>query len=60
MLSVGNLRKRFGPVEALAGCSFTVERGQMCGFLGPTGGGTIGGGQVRPNGRVMNRTRAGI
>ena len=39
MLSVGDIRKRFGPLEALAGCSFTVERGCMLGFLGPNGAG---------------------
>ena len=39
MLSVVDVRKRFGPVEALAGCSFTVERGCMLGFLGPNGAG---------------------
>ena len=39
MLSVDNMRKRFGPVEALAGCSFTLERGRMLGFLGPNGAG---------------------
>ena len=39
VLSVVDVRKRFGPVEALAGCSFTVERGCMLGFLGPNGAG---------------------
>ena len=39
MLSVHDIQKRFGPVEALAGCSFTVERGRMLGFLGPNGAG---------------------
>ena len=39
MLSVVDIRKRFGSVEALAGCSFTVERGRMLGFLGPNGAG---------------------
>ena len=39
MLSLVDIRKRFGPVEALAGCSFTVERGHMIGFLGPNGAG---------------------
>jgi ABC-2 type transport system ATP-binding protein len=39
MLSVVDIRKRFGAVEALAGCSFTVERGCMLGFLGPNGAG---------------------
>ena len=39
MLSVLDISKRFGAVEALAGCSFTVERGRMLGFLGPNGAG---------------------
>jgi ABC-2 type transport system ATP-binding protein len=39
MLSLADVRKRFGGVEALAGCSFTVERGRMLGFLGPNGAG---------------------
>jgi ABC-2 type transport system ATP-binding protein len=39
MLSFIDIRKRFGPVEALAGCSFSVERGRMLGFLGPNGAG---------------------
>jgi ABC-2 type transport system ATP-binding protein len=38
-LDVVDLRKRFGEVEALAGCSFSVERGRMLGFLGPNGAG---------------------
>lgn len=39
MLDIVDIRKRFGPVEALAGCSFSVERGSMLGFLGPNGAG---------------------
>ena len=39
MLNVVDIRKKFGHVEALAGCSFTVERGRMLGFLGPNGAG---------------------
>jgi ABC-2 type transport system ATP-binding protein len=39
MLTLDAMSKRFGPVEALAGCSFTVERGRMLGFLGPNGAG---------------------
>jgi ABC-2 type transport system ATP-binding protein len=39
MLTVLDIRKRFGPVAALAGCSFTIERGHMLGFLGPNGAG---------------------
>jgi ABC-2 type transport system ATP-binding protein len=39
MLSLRNTRKRFGAVQALDGCSFSVERGRMLGFLGPNGAG---------------------
>ena len=39
MLEVVDIRKRFEAVEALAGCSFAVERGRMLGFLGPNGAG---------------------
>ena len=39
MLTVVDISKRFGPVEALAGCSFSIERGHMLGFLGPNGAG---------------------
>ena len=36
---VSALRKRFGPVLALDGMTFTVEPGQVTGFVGPTGAG---------------------
>jgi ABC-2 type transport system ATP-binding protein len=39
MLSLRDTRKRFGAVQALDGCSFSVERGRMLGFLGPNGAG---------------------
>ena len=39
MLTLSDLRKRFGEVQALDGCSFSVERGRMLGFLGPNGAG---------------------
>jgi len=39
MLTLSDLRKRFGPVQALDSCSFSVERGRMLGFLGPNGAG---------------------
>jgi ABC-2 type transport system ATP-binding protein len=39
MLGVRDIRKRYGAVDALAGCSFSVERGRMLGFLGPNGAG---------------------
>ena len=36
---VTGLRKRFGPTLALDGMSFTVEPGQVTGFVGPNGAG---------------------
>jgi ABC-2 type transport system ATP-binding protein len=39
MLSIVDIRKRFGEMQALDGCSFSVERGRMLGFLGPNGAG---------------------
>ena len=39
MLSFSRVSKRFGAVQALDGCSFSVERGRMLGFLGPNGAG---------------------
>ena len=38
-LVLANLVKRFGPVTALDGISFSVERGQVFGFLGANGAG---------------------
>jgi ABC-2 type transport system ATP-binding protein len=39
MLSLVEMAKRFGAVDALASCSLSVERGRMLGFLGPNGAG---------------------
>jgi ABC-2 type transport system ATP-binding protein len=36
---VENIAKRFETVEAVAGISFAVERGELFGFLGPNGAG---------------------
>jgi len=38
-IEVNGLRKRFGPVLALDGMSFTVQPGQVTGFVGPNGAG---------------------
>lgn len=38
-VEISDLRKRFGPVEAVRGLSFEVERGRVTGFLGPNGAG---------------------
>jgi ABC-2 type transport system ATP-binding protein len=39
MLEVRELHKRFGPIHAVRGISFKVERGEVLGFLGPNGAG---------------------
>ncbi len=38
-VEVAGLRKRFGPTLALDGMSFSVQRGQVTGFVGPNGAG---------------------
>jgi ABC-2 type transport system ATP-binding protein len=38
-IEVSGLRKRFGPATALDGMTFTVEPGQVTGFVGPNGAG---------------------
>ena len=38
-IDVSGLRKRFGPVVALDGMTFTVALGQVTGFVGPNGAG---------------------
>ncbi|HXW47432.1 MAG TPA: ATP-binding cassette domain-containing protein [Streptosporangiaceae bacterium] len=38
-IEVDGLRKRFGPTLALDGMSFTVQPGQVTGFVGPNGAG---------------------
>ncbi|MCP5153204.1 MAG: ATP-binding cassette domain-containing protein [Ectothiorhodospiraceae bacterium] len=39
MIEIRDLTKRFGPVVAVDGVSFEVERGEVLGFLGPNGAG---------------------
>jgi len=39
VLTFEQVTKRFGAVQALADCSFSVPRGVMVGFLGPNGAG---------------------
>ena len=38
-IEVSDLRKSYGPVEAVKGLSFAVERGEVFGLLGPNGAG---------------------
>jgi ABC-2 type transport system ATP-binding protein len=38
-IEVNGLRKRFGPTAALDGLTFTVQSGQVTGFVGPNGAG---------------------
>jgi ABC-2 type transport system ATP-binding protein len=65
MLEVRDIRKRFGAVQALDRCTFSVARGRMLGFLGPNGAGkttamraifglvSLDGGEVLWNGRPI-------
>jgi ABC-2 type transport system ATP-binding protein len=39
MLTVSNLTKNFGSIQAVKGVSFTVKKGEVLGFLGPNGAG---------------------
>ncbi len=39
MIEVKELRRRFGPVVAVDGISFSVDKGQVLGLLGPNGAG---------------------
>ena len=39
LLEIGDLRKRYGDVDALRSLSFNVERGEFFGLLGPNGAG---------------------
>ncbi len=39
MLTVSNLTKNFGPIQAVKDISFSVKKGEVLGFLGPNGAG---------------------
>lgn len=39
LLTLTDVSKHYGPVTAVAGVSFTVDRGEVVGFLGPNGAG---------------------
>jgi ABC-2 type transport system ATP-binding protein len=67
LLELDALHRRFGEVRALDGLSFSVARGELCGFLGPNGAGKttamravlgvtrLDGGEVRWDGRPVGR-----
>lgn len=67
VLEIDGVKKRFGGVEALSGCSFAVEEGSITGLIGPNGSGkttlfnTVTGyvspdeGEVRLKGRPIHR-----
>ena len=38
-IEVSDLRKSYGPTEAVRGLSFSVEQGEVFGLLGPNGAG---------------------
>ena len=63
VLEAHGLRKRFGGVEALAGMSFTIERGEVVALIGPNGAGkttcfNVIGGQLAPDdGQVLFGSR---
>lgn len=39
MIQAENLTKRYGDITAIDGLTFSVEKGDICGFLGPNGSG---------------------
>jgi ABC-type branched-subunit amino acid transport system ATPase component len=39
LLDVAGVRKRYGGIQALAGCELAVERGEIAGLIGPNGSG---------------------
>jgi ABC-2 type transport system ATP-binding protein len=54
-LRVVDLRKEYGPIEAVAGLSFQIEAGEVFGLLGPNGAGktttiSVVATQIRPSG----------
>ena len=39
IIKISNLSKRFNETVALDNCSFTIEKGEVFGYLGPSGAG---------------------
>ncbi len=39
LIDINGLAKTFGPIKAVAGVSFSVDKGEVLGFLGPNGAG---------------------
>jgi len=39
MINIENLTKKFGEVTAVDGLTFSVDEGEVFGFLGPNGAG---------------------
>jgi ABC-2 type transport system ATP-binding protein len=39
LIEIKSLEKRFGPIHAVRGISFSVKKGEVLGFLGPNGAG---------------------
>ena len=39
MIEVSDLRKHYGPIQAVNGISFSIKKGEIVGFLGPNGAG---------------------
>ena len=60
MIEAEKLTKRYGPVTAVDGLTFTARPGHVTGFLGPNGaGGAVAIGVIAAAGRRPGRLRPG-